>query len=967
MIGETILHYKILEKLGEGGMGIVYLAEDTKLERKVAIKFLPHHISANSEERERFKIEAKAAAALNHPNIATIYTIEESDEQTFIVMEYIDGKELKFLVETWDAPFLQVNDIINYAIQIAEGLEAAHKKGIIHRDIKLSNIMITTGGKAKIMDFGLAKLVGYDRLTKTNTAVGTAAYMSPEQVKGEKVDNRTDIWSFGVVLYEMLTGKLPFKGDYEQVILYLILQEEPEPITDLRSDLPEELVKIVYKAIEKKPENRFASMTELLNNLRTFNHQPTLHNNLKIILRKPKFILPAVVILIVIVAAVIWRLNYIAKIKWARQTALPEIEKLTEDINIFGEGPKPWRAFNLSNEAANYIPDDPLLNRYRNSFSRFAKIYSKPSGASIYIKPYADFNAEWKYLGKTPIDSMRFPVGFSRIKLEKVGFRTVNDVFNNVIFFSNISNYILPKSGIFPEDMVYIQGKISAIDLPGLSNLSAEKVNDFLMDRFEVTNKEYKHFMDNGGYRNKKYWKCPFVKDDTILPWESGVDRFIDKTGRYGPATWELGNYPEGEDDYPVTGVSLYEAAAYAKFIGKSLPTIYHWNLAALIEASSEIVPLSNLNGKRTVPVGSSHSMNRFGTNDLAGNVREWCWNEIGRSEQRFILGGGWDDPGWAFVDPFASSPFDRSPTNGFRCIKYLKANKNQDELAKSIKLGFRNYFNEKPASDETFEHFLHLYEYDKTPLNAKIEYTKKEKDWVKQKITFDAAYGNERMIAYLFLPKHTSPPYQTVLYFPGSTALYAHSSENSLEFLVDFLPRDGRAVMYPVYKSTYERRDEQKSDYQDGSNFYKEHVIMWAKDLRRSVDYLETRDDIDTNKIAYYGASWGGVISPVLLAVEKRIKVAVLRGAGLAFESVLPEADPFNYLPKVKIPVLMLNGRYDFFLPLETSQKPFFEWLGTPADQKVILHYESGHGVPRIERIKETIAWLDHYLGLVD
>ena len=264
MIGKIILHYKILEKLGEGGMGVVYLAEDLKLERKVAIKFLPRHIAGNSEERERFKIEAKAAAALNHPNIATIHAIEESGEDTFIVMEYIDGKELKSFVETGHAPSLRMNEIINYAIQIAEGLEAAHKKGIVHRDIKSQNIMITNDGKVKIMDFGLAKVGKDSQLTKLGSTVGTIAYMSPEQTQGETIDNRTDIWSFGVVLYEMVTGKMPFKGEYDQAIIYSILNEEPVSI----NEIDEGLKNIISKSLEKNPDNRFQTAKEITDELR---------------------------------------------------------------------------------------------------------------------------------------------------------------------------------------------------------------------------------------------------------------------------------------------------------------------------------------------------------------------------------------------------------------------------------------------------------------------------------------------------------------------------------------------------------------------------------------------------------------------------------------------------------------------------------------------------------------------------
>ena len=261
MIGNTILHYKILEKLGEGGMGVVYKANDNRLERNVAIKFLPRHISANTEERERFKIEAKAAAALNHPNIAHIYAIEETDDEIFIVMEFIDGIELKDKIKS---AIISTDEAIKIGTQIAEGLEAAHKKGIVHRDIKSSNIMITKDGKVKIMDFGLAKIKGGTELTKIGSTVGTAAYMSPEQTKGEEVNHHTDIWSFGVVLYEMLTGQLPFKGDYEQAIIYSILNEEPEQITGIRSGLPLELERIINMMLSKKINGRYVSVEDLL-------------------------------------------------------------------------------------------------------------------------------------------------------------------------------------------------------------------------------------------------------------------------------------------------------------------------------------------------------------------------------------------------------------------------------------------------------------------------------------------------------------------------------------------------------------------------------------------------------------------------------------------------------------------------------------------------------------------------------
>jgi serine/threonine-protein kinase len=266
MIGKQVLHYKILAELGRGGMGVVYKAEDTKLKREVAIKFLPRQISANEEEHARFKIEAQAAAALNHPNIATIHAIEEHEDELFIVMEYIEGRELREIITNL-AKVLNLRKVLDYAVQIAAGLQAAHEKDVTHRDIKSSNIMITDKGQVKIMDFGLAKIGGGAQLTKSGMTLGTVAYMSPEQMQGMETDHRTDIWAFGVVLYEMLTGELPFKGDYEQAVMYSIMNEEPAGLTDLRDDVPSELSEILGKTLQKEVDNRYQTMTQVLADL----------------------------------------------------------------------------------------------------------------------------------------------------------------------------------------------------------------------------------------------------------------------------------------------------------------------------------------------------------------------------------------------------------------------------------------------------------------------------------------------------------------------------------------------------------------------------------------------------------------------------------------------------------------------------------------------------------------------------
>lgn len=270
MIGKIISHYKILEKLGEGGMGVVYKARDIKLDRFVALKFLPTHLTKEESDLKRFLQEAKAAAALNHPNVCTIYEIHDEGENPFIVMEYVEGKTLR---QNTKEKRQKIKNVIGYTIQIAEALKVAHSKGIIHRDIKSENIMVTETGQVKVMDFGLARMHGSVKLTKTGYTTGTTAYMSPEQFEGKRVDHRTDIWSLGVVLYEMITGQLPFKGEYEQSVMYSIMNENPEPITLLRTEVSEGLQRIVEQALKKNPDDRYQCGDEIIADLKTYSKE----------------------------------------------------------------------------------------------------------------------------------------------------------------------------------------------------------------------------------------------------------------------------------------------------------------------------------------------------------------------------------------------------------------------------------------------------------------------------------------------------------------------------------------------------------------------------------------------------------------------------------------------------------------------------------------------------------------------
>jgi eukaryotic-like serine/threonine-protein kinase len=274
-----------------------------------------------------------------------------------------------------------------------------------------------------------------------------------------------------------------------------------------------------------------------------------------------------------------------------------------------------------------------------------------------------------------------------------------------------------------------------------------------------------------------------------------------------------------------------------------------------------------------------------------------------------------------------------------------------------------RDYSKEKPPSDQVFEVYKRFFAYDKIDLKPQVESVDDSSEyWRKERITFNAAYGNERMVAYLFLPKHAAPPYQTIIYYPHSGALEQKSSETVESFFPDFIVKSGRALMLPIYKGTYERGVQST----EGANVWRDLSIQIAKDFFTSIDYLETRKDIDHDRLGYYGLSWGASAGPTLLALEKRMKVGVLVGGGLESERVAPEIDPVNFASRVTVPVLMINGRYDFGIPLNTLQLPLFRLLGSSSNDKRHALFDSGHIPPLNEIIKETLDWFDRYLGAV-
>ena len=927
-------------------MGIVYEADDERLGRKVAVKVL--HTGPDSDERKRrFAQEAKAASALNHPNIITIYDIDAHDGVDFIVMELVDGVALTGVAR--DGP-MALDRALDYALQIASALAASHAASIVHRDIKPANIMVTGAGDIKVLDFGLSKWTAPAALdaptvgpaTRVGTVVGTSGYMSPEQALGQAIDARSDVFAFGVVLYELLAGRRAFDGDSDWAVTTAVVRDEPKPLSEIRPDLPDALRQIVARCLEKDRLQRYPSAVEVLEDLRRLAPATALIRPTPTV----RYVAAAAVMLLAVVLVGAW----VAVRRWQTATmverSIPEVERLAASGQYVD-------AFRLAQRAAGAAPGDPRVRRALVAATGPLTI-AEPVGADVSFKDYVDVEGEWELVGRVPLKDVRVPQGQLR-------WRIVKDGFDSAEGSSPIGPFItIRPSGQAPAGMVFVRGGPTRI------GSASVQLPDFWMDRYEVTNQEFKRFVDAGGYHEAKYWKEPFVVEGMRRPFEEAVISFKDKTGRPGPSTWELGTFPEGQADYPVGGVSWFEAAAYAEFAGKRLPTFHHWRQASGSYLFGQVVAaMANFNGKSAVPPSQLKDLGAYGTYGLAGNVKEWIWNAT--DERRFLVGGAWNDPPYMAPNREPRSPLDRAATSGFRCIRDTAPL--PSALLEPIAPGGLAGRFDKPVADELYAAYQALYAYDRRPLEPRVERVEDTEHYRTEKVSVAAAYGHERVPIYIFLPKNAAPPYQTVVWFPGSYVFgpFPSSGDLGMTPYFDFLPRTGRALVFPIYQGMFERFAG-TTDYPpaDQMNAYRDMAIQWSKDLGRTIDYLETRPDLDVAKLGYYGVSAGAEAALPIIAIEQRFKAVVLLSGGLGAVRRPAEVDPLNFASHITAPTLMLNGRDDFIFPLETVAKPLFALLGASPDRKRLAVHEGGHIPPLNELIRDVLGWFDEHLGSV-
>jgi dienelactone hydrolase len=791
----------------------------------------------------------------------------------------------------------------------------------------------------------------------------------------------------------MLTGAQPFKGGVPSALTNSIFNDDPVPVEQVRSEVPAELAAVVRKALAKGREARHAHAGALWQDLTRV--QQTLFAPLGFrallgaagrTLRRPVVALPlaAAIVLAAIGGAIYVRMQ--SQVRWARQEALPKIRELSATGAMATDYSKYEEAFALARRAEQHLRGDKELAALWAQFTGRITITTSVPGARVWRKPYASPGSEWQEVGVTPLEKIAVPRGYHRWKYEKEGYEPVLAV----SAARGVLHRVLDPRDTLPEGMVRVIVKEDDLPAEWKKALAERKTADgkgagtldFFVDRYEETNAQYKKFVEAGGYQKPGFWKHEFVKEGRKLTWEVAMREFVDSTGRPGPSTWEAGDFPSGQADFPVGGVSWYEAAAYAEFVGKELPTAAHWHGASSLLALADtlkrpvmsyLAGFSNFGGVGPARVGATQALDASGTYDMAGNVREWCWNQTGAG--RLLRGGAWDDVTYMYAILSQAHAFDRSAKNGVRCVRYLdRASIPEVAFAPVVETAVRDFAKETPVTDEVFKVYRDQFSYNRIALSEKIEDRKEDSaDWVREKVSFTAAYGDERMIALLFLPKGVKPPFQAVIYISGNgPPLYTETSDYVKAPPLDFVVKAGRALVYPVLYGTHERNSinanaAMSTPVAKFRDAHADMIVKMGRDFRRTVDYLESRSDFDAARLGYYGVSWGGSMANFFTAIEERLKGSVSVIGGL-WGSGAPrsEVDAFNYAPRVRLPTLMLNGRYDMAVLLQSRAEPMFKLLGTPPEHKRQIVYETDHFIPRKDLIKETLAWYDKYLGPV-
>ena len=1014
--GLRLGRYQIRSKLGAGGMAEVYLADDLQLGRPVAIKLLPPEDKADPTARKRLMREARAAATLDHPHICAVYEVGEAEGHVFIAMQLVEGQTLDARLRQGR---LELTDTLAIAVQVVDALCQAHEHGILHRDIKPANVMLTARGQAKVMDFGLAKTGDAEGagsgqtqteslLSAPGAIIGTVPYMSPEQVRGVETDRRSDLFSVGVLLYEMVSGRRPFDDSSQAATASAILTRDPLPLARFAPDTPAELERIVAKSLRKDPEERYQTAADLLVDLRALKEERTFQARLErsgppsdhsaapatsgiAAASRPRFRAAhvAAVVALAALAGGGWWWKQRADV--ARATAqLPQLAALAESRRYF-------EAYDLAVTLEPQLPGDPTIAGLMREISDTISATSDPSGAGVYLTRFVPGDSGARpvrqLVGTTPFKTIRIARGEYIVAFEKDGYapneRTVSGLGMRTdgLFLATpplqVEARLIPVAAM-PAGMVFVPGSDYRMASWSRPTDRRVRLSDYFIDKYEVSNQDYKAFINAGGYLKREYWTHPFLKDGRSVSWDEATALFVDRTGLPGPRQWSNQSVPEGKADYPVTDVSWYEAAAFAAFRAKVLPTVFQWEKAArdgvigpagiaimpwgLFYPGDDLEHRANFGGGPLPVASGEFGMSRFGARNMAGNVAEWTLNDS--SDGYLAAGGSWGDPAYTFALFGGRPAFFSSDKLGFRLAKSADdAAGDQGASRLEINQEIPSYL---PTPEAKFTALAAAYHYAPAPLEARIEETIEAPDWKREKITFNGAAG-ERAIAYLYLPRHVRPPLQVLHFVPAGDVHFAMRplTDSMDERMAPFV-KAGRAAFGVVLQGYIGRLRGGEAigpaglALQDGTSAeYAELTVNRMIDLRRGVDYLATRPDLDHSHIAFIGWSSGAQLGMILAAIETRYRAVVILGAGLPikYASYIAHVNPIHFASHIRAPKLIVQGRYDEDTPLRTATEPLFKLLPEP---KRMVIYEGGH-VPAVEVMMKAVSgWLDDTLGRV-
>jgi formylglycine-generating enzyme required for sulfatase activity len=669
--------YRIEREVGAGGMATVYLAQDLKHNRNVALKVLRPELAA-ALGGERFLREIEIAAQIEHPHVLTLIDSGDAGGILYYVMPFVKGDSLRDRIGREGK--LPIGDTIRLLRDVADGLAEAHRQGLVHRDVKPDNVMIS-GKHALVTDFGVAKALtsatGAQALTTAGVSLGTPSYMSPEQAAAEEVDHRTDIYALGVMGYELLAGTPPFVGPSIQAVLLAQMATDPEPVTDHRPDTPPALAQLIMKCLAKNPDDRWQTTDEVLQQLEAMatpsGGVPSVRFEAQSFLkRSPRRLLGRAMIAVPIVLAA----GGLLLVQQSRAGAIRELAAQLQPAADSGR----WEEVYTSLRAA----DVPLSARGLGDIAAAVggriTLETEPPGALVTLtRVSATSDTAGIAFNASPIRNHLAVAGDYIAQAQMAGYEDLSFLIqvpagDTVTVRRTLVNESWDAEGMVLVEAGFVMGPVA-------DDYAGREIPAFLIDRYEVTNEAFMAFVADGGYRDRAFWPDTLLLRGESLPFETAVQTFVDRTGLPGPRTWTGGTFAGDRARHPVAGVSWYEAAAYARWAGRQLPTMPQWWRAALGDVDrpypwgSDFTTLderANFSMTATTPVDRfSAGMSPYGAHDMAGNVREWLAGDPGAARYPAI-GGSWQDPSYMFstpnIDRFA--PGFMSEAVGFRLVK---------------------------------------------------------------------------------------------------------------------------------------------------------------------------------------------------------------------------------------------------------------------------------------------------------